>query len=515
MESLSAHKKDTNARSVTHYVAIKGHDNSTVQLVDNREATIIQKKQIEAMTNYGSSTTIQKKENNTGLPDDLKFGIENLSGLDMSDTKVHYNSNKPAQLNAYAFAQGTDIHIAAGQEKHLPHEAWHVVQQKQGRVRPTLQMKSGVDINDDARLEKEADVMGSKSLNYTANSNKGKKTMATRRLDNQIFQPKWIKQDVSSHLKWDTPIEGYTWYYNPATDSIYYIASDTGRKSSEHPYLEWLKSGWLGLGNEEISGNKAEFRAESSIEKQQRRINQEHALVEGKGGPHDAISKGGFTPGDLMYGPIAERRPYLTSPAVEYPGRVKNPRHKIVNPYNAAWYPGDFKEKGASVHKEPRIWEQAEANSLEFAGKSKDPDYTLRSALGHLKTFRAYYNKPGEKDAYPIKDDSDEERQKGWRRGSKAGIRNTIKGDKHQIHFVLDGLNLKNVFDKTETQSKSVTSTELRFIYRNWQDSDFRKGVKFYKDNSLVPAPWEDRANYNQEELNALDGYTQEKQKRM
>jgi hypothetical protein len=106
----------------------------------------------------------QKKENNTGLPDTLKTGVENLSGISLDDVNVHYNSEKPAQLQAHAYASGTDIHLAAGQEKHLPHEAWHVVQQKQGRVRPTLQMKAGVNINDDEGLEKEADVMGEKAL---------------------------------------------------------------------------------------------------------------------------------------------------------------------------------------------------------------------------------------------------------------------------------------------------------------------------------------------------------------
>lgn len=50
-----------------------------------------------------------------------------------------------------------------GQEKHLPHEEWHVVQQEQGRVRPTIQVKDGVDINDDERLEREANVMGAKA----------------------------------------------------------------------------------------------------------------------------------------------------------------------------------------------------------------------------------------------------------------------------------------------------------------------------------------------------------------
>ncbi|NVJ48701.1 MAG: DUF4157 domain-containing protein, partial [Cytophagia bacterium] len=88
---------------------------------------------------------------------------ENLSGHSMDDVKVHYNSSRPAQLQAHAYAQGNQIHLAPGQEKHLAHEAWHVVQQKQGRVKPTMQLKSQVNINDDAGLEKEADAMGEKA----------------------------------------------------------------------------------------------------------------------------------------------------------------------------------------------------------------------------------------------------------------------------------------------------------------------------------------------------------------
>ncbi|MEQ9405973.1 MAG: DUF4157 domain-containing protein [Cyclobacteriaceae bacterium] len=110
----------------------------------------------------------QRKPNNTGLPDNLKSGIENLSGHSMDDVKVHYNSSRPAQLQAHAFAQGNQIHLASGQEKHLPHEAWHVVQQKQGRVKPTMQLKSSVPVNDDPGLEKEADVMGEKALQLKA-----------------------------------------------------------------------------------------------------------------------------------------------------------------------------------------------------------------------------------------------------------------------------------------------------------------------------------------------------------
>ncbi len=105
------------------------------------------------------------RPNNTGLPDNLKSGIENLSGMSMDHVRVHYNSDKPAQLQAHAYAQGGEIHVAPGQEKHLPHEAWHVVQQAQGRVKPTMQMKGDVQINDDVGLEAEADLMGGRAMN--------------------------------------------------------------------------------------------------------------------------------------------------------------------------------------------------------------------------------------------------------------------------------------------------------------------------------------------------------------
>ncbi|MCB9230021.1 MAG: DUF4157 domain-containing protein [Bacteroidia bacterium] len=151
----------------------KANGSSQVSRVAQFQATAnqhtSQPSKLEKDADYG------QRKNNTGLPDSLKSGIENLSGMSLDDVKVHRNSDKPAQLQAHAYAQGTDIHLGPGQEKHLPHEAWHVVQQKQGRVRPTLQMskQSGdtdssgmgkVNVNSDVGLEKEADVMGEKAL---------------------------------------------------------------------------------------------------------------------------------------------------------------------------------------------------------------------------------------------------------------------------------------------------------------------------------------------------------------
>lgn len=94
-----------------------------------------------------------------GLPPRLRVGVEALSGMAMDDVRVHRNSSEPAKLGALAFTRGTQIHLGPGQDQHLPHEAWHVVQQKQGRVQATDQFR-GQSLNSDACLETEADRMG-------------------------------------------------------------------------------------------------------------------------------------------------------------------------------------------------------------------------------------------------------------------------------------------------------------------------------------------------------------------
>ncbi|HYD31809.1 MAG TPA: DUF4157 domain-containing protein [Azospirillaceae bacterium] len=107
----------------------------------------------------GLSRPVQRQPNRTGLPDALKQGMEDRSGLPLDDVRVHYNSAEPARFQAHAITQGKNIHVAPGQQQHLPHELGHVVQQMQGRVRPTMQMQ-GVPVNDDPALEAEADRLG-------------------------------------------------------------------------------------------------------------------------------------------------------------------------------------------------------------------------------------------------------------------------------------------------------------------------------------------------------------------
>ena len=125
----------------------------------------IQRMEDEENTLQGKFEAPVQKKNLTGMPDNLKAGIEDLSGFSMDDVRVHYGSSKPAAVQAHAYTQGTDIHIAPGQERHLPHEAWHVAQQMAGRVEPTTEI-GGMPVNDNAALEHEADVMGARANSY-------------------------------------------------------------------------------------------------------------------------------------------------------------------------------------------------------------------------------------------------------------------------------------------------------------------------------------------------------------
>ena len=128
-------------------------------MVDGSPRVVAQRQRVEAIF----APPVQSRSNRTGLPGGLKTGIENLSGISMDDVRVHYNSAEPARLRAFAYTQGKDIHVAPGRERHLPHEAWHVVQQAQGRVAATARVR-GDAINDDAGLEREADHMAARAL---------------------------------------------------------------------------------------------------------------------------------------------------------------------------------------------------------------------------------------------------------------------------------------------------------------------------------------------------------------
>jgi hypothetical protein len=103
------------------------------------------------------------------MPDEVRGKMEAAFGADFSSVRIHEGPHAAA-LGALAYTQGTEIHFAPGQyqpgsqhgQELLGHELTHVVQQSQGRVQATTQA-SGMDINADASLEREADTMGARA----------------------------------------------------------------------------------------------------------------------------------------------------------------------------------------------------------------------------------------------------------------------------------------------------------------------------------------------------------------
>ncbi len=108
----------------------------------------------------------RSSKNTTGIPDKLKQQFEFYSGISFDGVQVHYNSGKPAQMQALAYTQANQVYIAPGQERHLAHELGHIVQQSRGQVRATANL-NGQALNDSPVLEHEADVMATRVMSIT------------------------------------------------------------------------------------------------------------------------------------------------------------------------------------------------------------------------------------------------------------------------------------------------------------------------------------------------------------
>lgn len=128
----------------------------------------------EAETTYRPDAVTERrtlpaagKGGGNALPTAARAQMEAAFGVDFSAIRIH-EDGAADDVDAHAYAQGTDIHFAPGRFDPnsseglalLGHELTHVVQQSQGRVQATLQTKSA-SINDDSALEREADALGS------------------------------------------------------------------------------------------------------------------------------------------------------------------------------------------------------------------------------------------------------------------------------------------------------------------------------------------------------------------
>ncbi|MEO9481942.1 MAG: DUF4157 domain-containing protein [Ekhidna sp.] len=245
-------------------------------------------------TQSAANQVAQRKSNKTGLPDNLKSGIENLSGHSMDDVKVHYNSSRPAQLQAHAFAQGNQIHLAPGQEKHLPHEAWHVVQQKQGRVRPTMQLKGNSG-------DRDVDIVQRHIFDCLFSCSEPAKFKTERELINDHLKEFLKKVEKDLNWGWYSRKSYWEWAshqlknlatHNPTNDQVYYdtlvktltsIEKEINTPEKEEEYSEAYKS--RKKSYESWKTNLVSLLKESELQASMQRLIDNDGTREHSGGP--------------------------------------------------------------------------------------------------------------------------------------------------------------------------------------------------------------------------------------
>lgn len=106
-------------------------------------------------------------DNQSGLTDHVRQGMEEAIGGDFSSVQFVTDSQKAVDVGALAFTQGKTVEFAPGQFKPdttaglelIGHELTHVDQQDKGHVEPTLEI-GGMPVNDDKSKEAEADDKG-------------------------------------------------------------------------------------------------------------------------------------------------------------------------------------------------------------------------------------------------------------------------------------------------------------------------------------------------------------------
>ncbi|NOY84874.1 MAG: DUF4157 domain-containing protein [Nitrospirae bacterium] len=174
-------KTSESKKDQTRAVAVSSRKNASVdqsgaalisqsQRIQNSAFVVAQRTAQRRCFGDATMQPLQKKENKTGMPDDVKAGMEATHKADFSDVQIHPSSAKAPEVGALAYTQGTDIHFAPGQfspntttgKSLLGHELTHVVQQREGRVAPTTEV-NGMPVNDNPGLEKEADDFGKKA----------------------------------------------------------------------------------------------------------------------------------------------------------------------------------------------------------------------------------------------------------------------------------------------------------------------------------------------------------------
>lgn len=198
------------------------------------------------------------EKNNTNIPRKMKTKFEHSSGFSFDDVRVHYNSEKPAQLHAHAYTQGNNVYVAPGQEKHLPHELGHVVQQKSGTVEPNGEI-GGLPLNDDQAMESGADKIAEEAENVSG-------------FENLPVQAKFKDDVVVQRYGTGQPRRNYNVQQAGGNISQIFNLQQSEESSTQDSYNMWAGMGATIIGALGLAGGIAGFLYQKHTDRKHRYI---------------------------------------------------------------------------------------------------------------------------------------------------------------------------------------------------------------------------------------------------
>lgn len=204
----------SNRKSFSPPPFVPNHSANTSQLKVAPFAAIQKKAASVERANIAPFQMKKSSSSSNGLPEDVRGKMENAFQTDFSTVNIQKDSQQATDVGALAYTQGNDIHFAPGQfnpstqggQELIGHELTHVVQQRNGQVKPTTAV-NGMPVNDNHGLEAEADTLGKKAAAaepVSATINTTSSPSASKMEEEGVKQgwgiPDWMKDAGSAVL---------------------------------------------------------------------------------------------------------------------------------------------------------------------------------------------------------------------------------------------------------------------------------------------------------------------------
>lgn len=318
-------KKDQNKNPFTndireHYLEKQTDVATDIHYADDQSAffqgsgTPVVQKSLKASSSNASGNSDTKSNttnaSSNALPDPVRTDMEQAFNTDFSDVNIETNSKKADDLGALAYTQGNTITFGPNQynpttqqgRELLGHELTHVVQQREGKVVPTIQQK-GAYINDDSALEREADEKGKRAAQTKAQDASSKEG------DDKTPQ----KKPISNSPK---PVIQRAMKFEWQMDKGNYMYRDTGNSVEPLPRKygpqDYIVKGDSGVRLESESGGKPEFETgwEKKWSKIKAHMNEAQAMVKMMNAAKNVKGSDGKTYKELPFS--AEQLKHLT-----------------------------------------------------------------------------------------------------------------------------------------------------------------------------------------------------------